>query len=314
MKIDVYEQTRIALEQYGRNGDGSFECVGWTQVGDEIAEYKIYRYFQRDQLHDYVFNNSAEFKELLKKMIRLQQETCLHLFDISIRKWEQGTSLRAVYKLNHGCSEQEQEKSIEKYAMLFLDAERLKLIRVVNSIIKPILSPNRNPLTQLGVEITEQGEIIISKLYFLLKDTTGEKWNSQYPAKDKVISIMKELFENIGIDKSQMQDLQEYIGQLEKYRYCPFLLGINHSSNEVELKLYVVLNTKKQLVDDFVKLEESLLKESRIGRSVTWTSHEQLKQMDSLGLYMKGLALCVNVKQKDVTWKIYFMPKKQKGK
>lgn len=302
--------TRTALNAYGKDGDGSFECTGFSVLDGTIRDFKCYRYYKKNSHADSISINGIYgletdvyegMAEVLSLIGALKACENIRLFDLSLSKVNQNDGrgkLRAVFSAGNNAAAAV-DKFIGSYVEFFGKDD---IIRQLSDITAMVSAGENQVLSQFGIEaaINENKKTVC---------VTGAK-----------------LYFNIGKNLEGIDSLNGFTRQkaciknlLDIY-YSPFMLGYNISENSAETKLYfldayikALFNKIKNKTDTIssVLLREMTALE-RIGVSQDIIDLTALDKIDKMGLYLKGIAISTknwNNGNAKNSGKGYFFPK-----
>lgn len=301
--------TQTALNTYGKNGDGSFECTGFSVFNGNIHDFKCYRYYKKNSNADNISINGIygletdDYKgmaEIFSLIGVLKSCENIRLFDLSLSKVNQNGrgKLRAVFSAGKNKAAAV-DKFIGSYVKFFGKDD---IIRQLSDITAMVSAGENQVLSQFGIEVDineDKKAVCVSgaKLYF---------------------NISKNLE---GIDSLNGFTRQKAcIKNLLDIYYSPFMLGYNISENSAETKLYfldayikALFNKIKNKTDTIssVLLREMTALE-HIGVSQDIIDLTALDKIDKMGLYLKGIAISTknwNNGNTENYGKGYFFPK-----
>lgn len=232
MKVSqIHQELQNAFSQYGVNGDQSLEYYGLVIRDGACSSSKIYRQLSKTC-------DESSMIEKHKNLVFFQNVISLaKIYDFSVRYNDAGT---AFYRLVFA-----PYKKVLASEELFAELIRLCCLERYSFYFKQLIDyyhqtgfTGGSPLSKMGIELSENGDVLEAKAYFALKSYD-----------DRYDMVGKRFFYNqcrYLIDKSleilNMSDLSETFAemasQLEKSEYYPVFTGINFSEQYVEMKVY----------------------------------------------------------------------------
>lgn len=291
----MLEYIRCDVEQYGKNGDKTLECIGINISNKGCQEYKCYRFYVEENKMEFPYVEVFEQCSSLRKLDAQKINENMYRINYKVQKINDYEILKN--DISH---------IFFKYIKTKVTAEELMEI---NLYMKKLLGTREEPLCVIGGKIYENQKIQQLKMYFKLKIFDYKKKKSPFLAADeKYMQLLEKLQEKYRINSLEMKKMEKVLFFSKKMGYESMQLGFNITDKIDEIKYYFrkAQNASKEINDN--KEVFPLLNILNIGVS---TSLEfVLNTLAKINLELKAFAISYNISEKTMNEiKLYYVEK-----
>lgn len=301
--MNLSENIISAIQKYGKNGDGSFECYGITFENGRIAEEKVYRYSNSKN------NDLIDWNKDINPRIKLFISNCESQGYIKFREISKRTlddKLKLYFSIKRNIPIEKHEEIVNRFFCEFgLKTNNINLY-AVEKCISNHLSPGRSPLFMLGIE-TDERIVLGLKAHFSLE--RFEDYSQHIGEKlffEELKNVVFEICDLLQLPSSYYQLVADIGCICSDYNYYPFLMGINESENSDEYKFYFRVKYNGLSNNEIYTNSLGLVEEIKAYVN-TDLLNQVINNYNNYGLFMEGFAL--GVKNKDtILLKTYYFP------
>jgi len=301
------ELAGTAIQRYGQFGDDSFECFGLTVENGRISESRLYRFAEsrRGGCIDWTDSVGSDIRRVLT-VSGLDEIVRLH--EISKQMVGPEPRCKWYFSIKPNIPFEKHRTATDTLLRAFGFSDQESWMCDLETGLSKKLSPGRSPLLRLAVEVREDGTPIVLKTHFSLERFThwqnreGEKLTFQ-----SLSDSLHEILNEFGLSDTARCRVTQIGEILSDYNYYPFLLGINHSANDQECKLYFRVRRRDHPPAIIFSAQCALM--SALGGPLDIGSlNAAALQLSQLGLFAEGVAISQRSSGESIALKAYFFP------
>lgn len=228
---EIHEDIINLVNDYGPEGDDSFEYLGLVVKNGDCASKKLYRRISR-------FSNDEEIIEKYKSDSFFQEIIkYAKIYDFSERKTDHNKPFRRLVFAPYKEIIENESKFADMLNLCGIQKKK-EYFRSLIEYYERIRFTGISPLLKMGVELSSEGELVEAKAYFALRsiDDKYDSLGKRFRYRD-IRHLVDKSLELIGLPEDSLYFL-EAADKMEELEYYPVFTGVNFSDNYVEMKVY----------------------------------------------------------------------------